>query len=245
MNKLFMKGVKHGLPIGLGYLSVSFAFGITCVTPNKEGLYLTVLQTLLISMTNLTSAGQVAGVSVMLAQSGLIEMALTQFVINLRYALMGLSLSQKLGPTMNTPRRMFFAFANTDEIFAVASSQPEKLHHHYLYGLMVMPYIGWSLGTLLGAAAGEILPQFVTSALGIAIYGMFIAIVIPPARKEKAIAIVALIAIAFSVAFKYLPGLSSISGGFVVIICAVVAATVGAILFPVREEAPAGKEEAA
>ncbi|MGN0795322.1 MAG: AzlC family ABC transporter permease [Aristaeellaceae bacterium] len=244
MNKLFMKGVRHGLPIGLGYLSVSFAFGTQCTDSG-----LTILQALLISMTNLTSAGQLAGLQVMVSQtalqSGLIEMALTQFIINLRYALMGLSLSQKLGPTMNTPRRMFFAFANTDEIFAVASSQPEKLHHHYLYGLMLMPYIGWSLGTLLGAAAGEILPEFVTNALGIAIYGMFIAIVIPPARKEKPIALVALIAIAVSIAFRYLPVLNTVSGGFVVIICAVVAATVGALLFPVHEEDSAGKEAAA
>lgn len=244
MNKLFMKGVKHGLPIGLGYLSVSFAFGAQCT-----GSGLTVLQALLISMTNLTSAGQLAGLQVMVSQaallSGLIEMALTQFIINLRYALMGLSLSQKLGPTMNTARRMFFSFSNTDEIFAVASSQPEKLHHHYLYGLMVMPYIGWSLGTLLGAAAGEILPEFVTNALGIAIYGMFIAIVIPPARKEKAVAVVALIAIAVSVAFRYVPGLNTVSGGFVVIICAVVAATVGAVLFPVKDEPVDGKEAAA
>ena len=234
MKKLFMKGVKHGLPIGLGYLSVSFAFGAQCT-----GSGLTVLQALLISMTNLTSAGQLAGLQVMLTQtvlaSGLIEMALTQFIINLRYALMGLSLSQKLGPTMNTPRRMFFSFSNTDEIFAVASSQPEKLHHHYLYGLMA--YVGWSLGTLLGAAAGAILPDFVTNALGIAIYGMFIAIVIPPARREKSIAVVALIAIAISVAFRYLPGLNTVSGGFVVIICAVVAAAIGAVLFPVKEAA--------
>ena len=238
MNKLFLKGVKHGLPIGLGYLSVSFAFGMQCA-----GNGLTVLQALLISMTNLTSAGQLAGLQVMIAGSSLIEMALTQFIINLRYALMGLSLSQKLGPTMNTPRRMFFAFANTDEIFAVASSQPEKLHHHYLYGLMTMPYIGWSLGTFLGAAAGAVLPEFVNNALGIAIYGMFIAIVIPPARKEKAVAVVALAAIAVSLIFNYLPVLSSVSGGFVVIICAVVAATLGAILFPVKDEpAPANKE---
>ena len=237
MNKLFLKGVKHGLPIGLGYLSVSFAFGMQCV-----GGGLTVLQALLISMTNLTSAGQLAGLQVMLAGSSLVEMALTQFIINLRYALMGLSLSQKLGPTMNTPRRMFFSFANTDEIFAVASAQPEKLHHHYLYGLMVMPYIGWSLGTLLGAAAGAILPAFVTGALGIAIYGMFIAIVIPPARQEKPVAVVALIAIAISVAFRYLPVLNTVSGGFVVIICAVVAAAIGALLFPVKEAAAESRE---
>lgn len=233
MNKLFLKGVKHGLPIGLGYLSVSFAFGMQC-TDNG----LSVLQALLISMTNLTSAGQLAGLQVMVAQSSLVEMALTQFIINLRYALMGLSLGQKLGPTMNTPRRMFFAFANTDEIFAVASAQPERLHHLYLYGLMLMPYLGWSLGTLLGAAAGQILPEFVCSALGIAIYGMFLAIILPPARREKSVRAVVLIAIGVSLLFHYLPMLSGISGGFVIIICAVVAAAIGAVLFPVAEEAP-------
>ena len=231
MNKLFMKGVRHGMPIALGYLSVSFAFGMQCT---ENGL--TVLQALLISMTNLTSAGQLAGLQVMIAQSSLFEMALTQLVINLRYALMGLSLGQKLGPTMNTPRRMFFSFANTDEIFAVASSQPEKLHHHYLYGLMTMPYIGWSLGTFLGAAAGAILPEFVCNALGIAIYGMFLAIILPPARKEKPVRIVVLIAIAVSLMFNYLPALKAVSGGFVVIICAVAAATLGAIFFPVKDE---------
>ena len=231
MNKFFLKGVKHGLPIGLGYLSVSFAFGMQC-TDNG----LSVLQALLISMTNLTSAGQLAGLQVMVAHSSLVEMALTQFIINLRYALMGLSLGQKLGPTMNTPRRMFFAFANTDEIFAVASAQPERLHHLYLYGLMFMPYIGWSLGTLLGAAAGQILPEFVCSALGIAIYGMFLAIILPPARREKSVRAVVLIAIGVSLLFHYLPMLSGISGGFVVIICAVIAAAVGAVLFPIEEK---------
>ena len=239
MNKLFLKGVRHGLPIGLGYLSVSFAFGMQCVSSG-----LSVVQALLISMTNLTSAGQLAGLQVMIAQSSLIEMAMTQFIINLRYALMGLSLSQKLGPTMNTPRRMFFSFSNTDEIFAVASSQPEKLHHHYLYGLMLMPYIGWSLGTFLGAAAGQILPEFVCGALGIAIYGMFLAIILPPARKEKPVRIVVLIAIAISLCFNYLPPLKTVSGGFVVIICAVAAASVGALLFPVKDAAPSDGKEA-
>ena len=232
MNKLFLKGVKHGLPIGLGYLSVSFAFGMQCV-----GGGLTVMQALLISMTNLTSAGQLAGLQVMIAGSSLVEMALTQFIINLRYALMGLSLGQKFGPTMTTPRRMFFAFSNTDEIFAVAASQPEKLHHHYLYGLMLMPYIGWSLGTLLGAAAGAVLPEFVCNALGIAIYGMFLAIILPPAKKEKPVRVVVLLAIAISLLFNYAPVLNQVSGGFTVIICAVAAAALGAVFFPIKDEA--------
>ena len=118
----------------------------------------------------------------------------------------------------------------------MASAQPEKLHHHYLYGLMLMPYIGWSLGTLLGAAAGAVLPAFVCNALGIAIYGMFLAIILPPARKEKPVRIVVLIAIAVSLMFNYLPVLNRVSGGFVVIICAVVAAALGAVLFPIKDE---------
>ncbi len=233
MNKRFLQGVRHGMPIALGYLSVSFPFGMECV---KLGL--TPLQALLISMTNLTSAGQFAALPLMAAQASLVEMALTQFVINLRYALMGLSLSQKLGPTMNTLRRMIFAFANTDEIFAVASAQPEKLHHHYLYGLMLMPFIGWSLGTGLGAVAGQLLPDFVRTALGIAIYGMFLAIILPPARKEGSVRVVVLMAIAISVCFSVIPALKAVSSGFVVIICAVAAATLGALVFPVKEVQP-------
>ena len=231
MKQNFLRGLKHGVPIGLGYLSVSFTFGMKAVA---DGL--TPLQALLISMTNLTSAGQFAGLPLIIAQSSLIEAALTQFIINLRYALMSLSPSQKLDRDMNTPRRMFFSFANTDEIFAVASAQPEKLYHHYLYGLMLMPYIGWSLGTLLGAAAGAVLPEFVCNALGIAIYGMFLAIIVPPARKEKPVRIVVLIAIAVSLMFNYLPVLNRVSGGFVVIICAVVAAALSAVLFPIKDE---------
>lgn len=228
MKRQFLQGVRHGLPIGLGYLSVSFAFGMQCV-----GGGLTMAQALLISMTNLTSAGQLAGLQVMLSGAALLEMALTQLVINLRYALMGLSLSQKLSPAMTTPRRMFFAFANTDEIFAVASAQPGQLSPHYLYGLMLLPYLGWSLGTLLGAAAGQLLPEAVCSALGIAIYGMFLAILLPPARREKPVRLVVITAGLLSIGFSVLPGLKAVSGGIAVILCAVAAAALGAVLFPV------------
>lgn len=230
MNSNFLKGLKHGVPIGLGYLSVSFTFGMKAVA---DGL--SPLQALLISMTNLTSAGQFAGLPLIIAQSSLIEAALTQLIINLRYALMSLSLSQKMDKDMNTPRRMFFSFSNTDEIFAVASSQPGKVGHVYLYGLMLAPYIGWASGTLLGAVAGQLLPEFVRLALGIAIYGMFLAIILPPARKEHPVRVVVLIAVALSLCFRYIPLLSQVSSGFVIIICAVVASALGAVLFPVKE----------
>ena len=230
MKQGFYKGVKHGIPIAMGYLSVSFTFGMKAVA---DGL--TPMQALLISMTNVTSAGQFAGLPLMVAQASLIEMALTQLIINLRYALMSLSLSQRLDQSMTTLHRMLFSFCNTDEIFAVASSQPEKVGRWYLYGLMSTPYWGWALGTLLGAVAGQLLPEFLRTALGIAIYGMFLAIILPPARKEKPVRVVVLIAVALSLCFRYIPALSTLSSGFVIIICAVAASTLGALLFPVKE----------
>ena len=230
MKGLFLKGVRHGIPIALGYLSVSFTFGMKAV-----GDGLTWLQALLISMTNVTSAGQFAGLPLMVAQASLIEAALTQLIINLRYALMSLSLSQRLDKSMTTLHRMAFSFCNTDEIFAVASSQPEKVGKWYLYGLMSTPWLGWALGTFLGAVAGQLLPEFLRTALGIAIYGMFLAIILPPARKEHPVRMVVIIAVALSLLLRYTPVLNQISSGFAIIICAVVASTIGALLFPVKE----------
>ena len=232
MKGTLRQGIRHGIPIGLGYLSVSFAFGMKAV-----GDGLTVLQAVLISMTNLTSAGQIAALPLMAGGASLAEMALTQLTINLRYALMSLSLSRKLDGSMGTLQRLVFSFANTDEIFAVASSQPGKVGKYYLYGLMIAPWIGWSLGTFLGAAAGTLLPAFVRSALGIAIYGMFLAIILPPARESHPVRFVVLIAVALSLCFHYIPGLNTVSSGFVIIICGVLAAAAGAWLFPAEEDA--------
>ena len=232
MKDAFRQGFRHGIPIGLGYLSVSFAFGMKAV-----GDGLTVLQAVLISMTNLTSAGQIAALPLMVGGASLAEMALTQLTINLRYALMSLSLSRKLDGSMGTLQRLIFSFANTDEIFADSSSQPGKVGKHYLYGLMLAPWIGWSLGTFLGAAAGTLLPVFVRTALGIAIYGMFLAIILPPARKNGHVCFVVLVAVALSLCFHYIPGLNQVSSGFVIIICGVLAAAAGAWLFPAEEEA--------
>ena len=232
MKGSLRQGIRHGIPIGLGYLSVSFAFGMKAV-----GDGLTVLQAVLISMTNLTSAGQIAALPLMVGGASLAEMALTQLTINLRYALMSLSLSRKLDGSMGTRQRLIFSFANTDEIFAVASSQPGKVGKHYLYGLMLAPWIGWSLGTFLGGAAGTLLPAFVRTALGIAIYGMFLAIILPPARKSRPVRFVVLVAVGLSLCFRYIPGLNTVSSGFVIIICGVLAAAAGAWRFPAEEDA--------
>ncbi len=222
----YFKGFRDGLPIGLGYLSVSFAFGITAV---KMGI--PVIAAILISMTCVTSAGQVAGITAIASGGGFIEIALAQLIINLRYSLMSLSLSQKLCRKYSLFHRLTTSFGVTDEVFAVASARTEKVTPPYMYGLITLPYIMWSAGTALGALLGGILPDFVTSALGIAIYGMFIAIVVPPARRFKGVLVVALMAAALSCAFKFLPFLDFLVG-FSVIICTVIAAAAGALIFP-------------
>lgn len=230
MRRPFVQGMLDGVPIALGYLSVSFGFGILAVR-----LGLPVLAAVGISFTNLTSAGQAAGVEIIAAAGTLLEMALTQFVINLRYALMGFSLSQKLDATFTTPRRLLVSFGITDEIYAVAISQPGLLTATYMMGLIVTPVLGWSLGTFLGAAAGELLPTAVSNAMGLVLYGMFIAIIIPPARKDRRVLFVVALAAACSVVFRYL--LPMVSGGFAVILSALAASLAGAWLFPIEEEA--------
>lgn len=223
------EGLAAGIPIGLGYLSVSMGFGIMAV---RAGL--TILAAVGISLTNLTSAGQVAGVSVIAAGGTLIEMALTQIVINLRYSLMAVSLTQRTSPKFNTFHRLIAAFGITDEIFAVASTRDKKVTPAYMYGLMTLPIIGWTSGTLLGALAGEFFPASISNAMGIMIYGMFIAIVVPQAKKEKSIIFTAVFAIALSVLFYYV--LKSVPSGISIIICAVVASAAAAVLFPVEEK---------
>lgn len=225
----FSRGITDGLPICVGYLSVSFAFGIFAT---ENGL--SVLEALLISMTNVTSAGQLAGVPIIAGGGTLIELAVSQFVINLRYALMSVSLSQKIGKSVRMLDRFIIAFVNTDEVFAVASSKEETVGRKYLYGLIITPFIGWSLGTLLGAAAGNILPASVISALGIAIYGMFVAIVVPEAKRDRPTLLCVLIAILLSCLFTYVPMLKDIPSGFTIIICAATASAVFAVIAPVE-----------
>ncbi|MBR6094402.1 MAG: AzlC family ABC transporter permease [Lachnospiraceae bacterium] len=236
----FRKGLQDGVPIGLGYLSVSLTFGIMAVSNG-----FTVWQAVLISMFNLTSAGQFAGITVMAGAGSLIEMALTQFVINLRYALMSLSLTQKVDESFKIPQRLFFGSFHTDEIYAVAVGQKEKFGVKYFAGLTVAPYIGWTLGTLIGAVLGAVLPAMIANALSVALYGMFIAIVIPEMKKSLHMTIIVLLAVSMKFTFSYVPFLKDhVSEGFAIIICAVTASLVGALCFPLKEEdgMPAKKE---
>lgn len=229
LSNSFSKGFSDGIPIGLGYLSVAFTFGIMAV---EGGLPIAVA--VFISMTNLTSAGQLAGIGVIFAGGSFFEMALTQLVINMRYALMSVSLSQKMHSSVRIIDRFWIAFGNTDEIFAVSSAKTGELGKRYMLGLIIAPFIGWSGGTFIGAAAGSVLPEFVCSALGIAIYGMFLAVFIPPMKKSGAVSLVVVAAALLSCAFEYLPFLQSVSSGFVIIICAVAAAVIGAVFKPIE-----------
>lgn len=233
MNKknAFTKGLLDGIPICLGYLSVSFAFGIFAV---ENGL--SPVEALLISMSCVTSAGQLAAVPIIAGGGGLLELAISQLVINMRYALMSISLSQKLDEKVTTPDRFAIAFVNTDEVFAVASGQYGKVSKWYMYGLMITPWAGWAAGTITGALAGNVLPAVVTSSLGVAIYGMFIAIVVPEMKKSKAVALCVAIAVAMSCLFYFAPVLKTIPSGFAIIICACAASAIMAAVAPIATE---------
>lgn len=227
----FLRGLQNGIPICLGYISVGFTFGMMC-TENSLPFWIAVL----ISMTNLTSAGQFAGTALIIGGGSFLEIGITTFVINLRYMLMSLSISQKVDASLSIPKRMLMSFGVTDEIFGVSMQTKGNIRFAYFIGLMVLPFLGWSGGTLIGATAVSLLPDMVRSALGIAIYGMFLAVIIPPARVERAIAGVIALAGSISCILYYVPLFRGISSGWMIILCAVISSCVAAIVWPVAEE---------
>lgn len=231
----FTQGLKDGFPICLGYFSVSVAFGMTTVLAGMP-LWAAVL----ISLTNLTSAGQFAGANLMIAGGNMIELGLTTLVINIRYFLMSLSVSQKVERKMSMKERLAVSFGITDEIFAVSMQHKGELSTPYMAGLIITPVLGWTGGTLAGGIATSFMPEALSSALGIALYGMFIAVIIPPAREERSVLFTVILAILASLAFTYLPGLKSLGGGWSIIIITILVSAVAAWLFPREPE----KEEA-
>ena len=231
LGKNFKTGVKDGLPIGLGYFSVSVAFGVQA---SLAGL--PILISVLISMTNLTSAGQLAGLQIIASAGTFIEIILTQLVINSRYFLMSITLSQKTDESFTLPMRLFCSAGITDEIFAVSSNKKGNVSSKYFLGLMLLPYVGWTLGTLTGALAGNFLPAFISSALGIALYAMFIAIIVPPSTKSLGVLAVVVLSAGISCLFYYVPLLNKVSTGIATIITALISATIIAILFPKKTE---------
>lgn len=222
---MLKRGIKDGIPIGLGYFSVSFSFGILACANGFS-----IFEAVLISMTNLTSAGQFAGITIMASMGSLLEMAFTQLIINMRYSLMAVSLSQKVDKRFGVPARLLLGFGITDEIFAVAMGSRKDISRKYFLGLIILPYIGWTLGTLAGAVCGNIMPGIISDALGIALFGMFIAIVVPDMKKNEKIVMTVVMAVVISCILYYVPFFSKVSSGFAVIISAVTASAVAAFV---------------
>ncbi len=226
----FKNGLYDGLPIGLGYFSVSIAFGL-----KASILGIPVFMSILISMTNLTSAGQLSGILIIASLGTILELILAQIIINARYFLMSISLSQKLDKSFNFKRKLFFSAFVTDEIFAVAITKSQNLNNKYFYGLIILPYVGWALGTALGAVLGNVLPASIQSALGIMLYAMFIAIIVPPSTKSVSVALAVVLSAGISCLLYFVPFLqANISQGIAIIISALVSAGIIAYFFPIK-----------
>lgn len=227
----FFRGMRDGVPIGLGYFAVAFTLGITA---GKAGM--NAIQSSLMSALMLASAGEFAAISMIASGAGFMEMIVTTIVINMRYLLMSSALSQKVQQDRPFVHRVFMSYAVTDEIFGISMAVEGKLNPFYQYGAACVAAPGWVLGTFLGAVVGMILPAQVMSAMSVAIYGMFLAVVIPPARKDKVIAGVVVISMAVSLVFQSVPGLKNISSGFQIILLTVLISAAAAALFPVKEK---------
>ncbi len=227
----FKRGLAAGLPIGIGYVPVAFTFGFMAVSGG-----LPVWAAVLISFTNLTSAGQFAGTNLIIAGAGYVEVALTTFIINLRYILMSLALSQKVDAAAPLAERLIWSFGITDETFVVASMEKKTLTSSYMFGLIALPIVGWNVGTLLGGSISQVLPVALQNAMGIGLYAMFVALIIPAARDSIHILFIILIAVAVNCLLMYIPAFSFISSGFRIILATVAASAVGAWLYPETEE---------
>ena len=239
--KDFKEGCRDAVPVCLGYMAVSFAFGIEA---SKIGM--TTFQAAMTSLLNVTSAGQFSALEIIARNGSFVELAILQFIINLRYMLMSTALSQKLDPAVSTIHRLGISYGVTDEIFGLSVLKKGKLYPMYSYGLIVTSVFGWVLGTCLGAFSGQIMPQRLISCLGLAIYGMFIAIIIPDTRSSRALFVVVVSSMGLSTVFTYWSFLSQhISSGFRIIIITVVISAIAAYVVPVRPgaddlEAPEG-----
>ena len=231
-KKQYLEGVRDGVPIGLGYFAVSFSLGIIA-----KNVGLTPIQAAVMSLLNNASAGEYMGLTVMAAGATYWEMALATLITNARYLLMSCAMSQRMDPDMPFYHRLLMAFDITDELFGITIARPGYLSPWYMYGGMTPAIPGWMIGTALGALAGSVLPLRVVSALSVALYGMFIAIFIPPARKDKVIAVLVALAFASSWALSALPVTAALSEGTRTIILTVALSTGAAALFPKKEEA--------
>lgn len=227
----FSRGLRDGIPIALGYLAVSFTLGIAA---RNAGF--TPFQAMLASLTQNASAGEFAGFTLIAAGATYFEVAVMILIANARYLLMSCALSQKLSPETSMLHRLLISTDVTDEIFGISVAVPGKLNPFYTYGAIAVAAPGWAIGTYLGVLMGNMLPLRVVRALSVGLYGMFLAIIVPPAKKNRVIGGVVLLSMAASFAFSKLPVVSSLSAGTRTILLTLLLAGGAAILFPVKEE---------
>lgn len=230
-KQLFLKGMHHGIPVALGYLAVSFTLGIAA---KRAGF--TPIQAMLMSLTSNASASEFSAINLIKNGSAYIEIALTTLILNLRYILMSCALSQKLSSKTGIGHRLAISFDITDEIFALSVCQRNGLSPYYTYGIIAAALPCWAMGTFLGTLSGSILPASVMSAMNVALYCMFIAIVLPPAKENKIVGFLVIISMAASTLFTYLPGLKQLSSGTMIITLTVVISLAAAVLFPIEEK---------
>ena len=226
----YARGLKAGVPIGLGYLAVAFTLGIAA-----KNAGLTAFQATLTSFLINASAGEFVGFTLIGAGASYLEVAIMELVANARYLLMSFSLSQKLSPKTGVGHRMLIGWYVTDEVFGVSISAPGYLNPFYTYGAISLACPGWAIGTCLGVIVGNILPASLVSALSVGLYGMFIAIFVPPSKTSKVIAGLVLVSMALSFAFNRIPAFDAVSSGIKTIILTVAISAAAALLFPIRE----------
>ena len=235
----FLKGMRDGIPIGMGYFAVAFTLGIAA---KKAGM--TAVQAALMSLLMHASAGQFAAIGMITAGAGYVEIAVTELVVNLRYLLMSGALSQKIRRDRPYFHRFLVAYDVTDEIFGLSMTVPGRLDPFYTYGVMSVASPGWVIGTFFGAVMGAVMPARILSAMNVALYGMFLAVVIPAAKKSRIIAGVVAVSMAAGTLFAAIPGISGISAGFRIIILTILVAGGAAILFPVAKETEEAEDAA-
>ena len=228
---IFFNGLRDGLPVAMGYLAVAFTLG-----SSAAAIGLSPFEVSLMSAINNTSAGEFSAFTLMAAGTTAAEIALTTLILNMRYFLMSCALSQKLDK--NTPffHRFLLSFAVTDEIFGLSVTREGKLEALYSYGIMAAALPAWTIGTYLGAVMGSVMPANVSAALNMAVYVMFIAVIMPPAKKDKTVALVVAVSMAASLVFSLIPALEAISGGVKVIILTVAISLAAAVIFPVENK---------
>ena len=237
------EGLRAGIPISLGYFAVSIALGINCRSAGMNAL-----QSGVMSVFMLASAGEFAAVTLISSGAGALEMIFTTIVVNMRYLLMGAALSQKVDPQEKSIHRFGMAYCITDELFGICAAREGYVSPWYAYGAACIAAVGWTAGTVLGVVIGNVLPAFWVDALSVSLYGMFLAVVIPAAKASRFIALIVAVSMASSFAMEAVPYLNRISSGFKIIILTIVIASAAALIRPVddlpgSQESSSGKEE--